>query len=51
MLMFTLYIFTLCTFTVTVKFVHLTLDGESLKPIRLLSKYSFHNENKTGERG
>ena len=50
MLMFTLYIFTLCTFTVTVKFVHLTLDVESLKPIRLLSKYSFHNENKAGER-
>ena len=37
MLMFTLYIFTLCTSTVTVKFVYLTSHGESLKLIRLLS--------------
>lgn len=50
MLMFTLYIFTVCTFTVTGKFVHLTSDGESLKSIRLLSKYSFDNENKRRKR-
>lgn len=50
MLMFTPYIFTVCTFTVTGKFVHLTSDVESLKSIRLLSKYSFDNENKRRKR-
>lgn len=44
-------IFSLCVlFTVTGKFVHLTSDGESLKSIRLLSKYSFDNENKRRKR-
>lgn len=36
---------------VTLKFVHLTSDGEPLKLIGLLSRDSFDNESETGERG